>query len=141
MKKLLPLLLPAAVLALASCSSEPSDWRPDKKVSLDMIPPGTRPSDNFDQSTDEAPSADKGGAIPRPLNSGRPSSEGKNVTPGEVMSADTQEGQAETKEDQDARKRARGQETPPDAAAGAVEPSGQGQVSQSKGTSGSGDKQ
>lgn len=99
MKKLLPVLLPAAVLALASCSSEPSDWRPDKKVSLDMIPPGTRPSDNFDQATDQAPSADKGGAIPRPVNSGVQPDHVENPTPAEVMSADTQEGTAQPRDE------------------------------------------
>ena len=121
MKKLLLLLLPAAVLALASCSSEPSDWRPDKKVSLDMIPPGTRPSDNFDQGTNEAPSADKGGAIPRPLNSGVKPDHIENPTPAQVMTADTQEGTAETKPEQNARKRARGQEPTPNAQIGAPE--------------------
>lgn len=101
MKKLLPVLLPAAVLALASCSSEPSDWRPDKKVSLDMIPPGTRPSDNFDQGTNEAPSSDKGGAIPRPVNSTLVPGGSHTVTPGEVMSSDTQEGTAQPRGDRD----------------------------------------
>lgn len=48
------LLCLAAGLALASCSSEPSDWRPDKKVSLDVVAPGTRSSDNFDQPAQEA---------------------------------------------------------------------------------------
>ena len=49
--KLTPTLLLAvatASLALASCSSEPSDWRPDQKVSVDMVEPGTRPTDNYD---------------------------------------------------------------------------------------------
>ena len=47
------LLLAAATasLALSSCSSEPSDWRPDNKVSVDMVEPGTRESENFDHST------------------------------------------------------------------------------------------
>ena len=59
----------AASLALTSCSSEPSDWRPDDKVSLDMIAPGTRPSDNFDQNTVYAPNQAKGGAITKPISS------------------------------------------------------------------------
>ncbi|MDB5236128.1 MAG: hypothetical protein JWR44_3121 [Hymenobacter sp.] len=64
------LLATAAVsLALTSCSSEPSDWRPDDKVSDDMIAPGTRPSDNFDQNTDYAPNQAKGGAITKPISS------------------------------------------------------------------------
>ena len=40
----------AATLALTSCSSEPSDWRPDEKVSTDLVAPGTRDSENFDHS-------------------------------------------------------------------------------------------
>ena len=42
------LALATAALALSSCSSEPSDWRPDEKVSTDMVEPGTRDTDNFD---------------------------------------------------------------------------------------------
>lgn len=42
------LLALAASATLAACSSEPSDWRPDDKVSLDQVAPGTRTSDNFD---------------------------------------------------------------------------------------------
>ncbi|MVN78350.1 hypothetical protein GO988_18625 [Hymenobacter sp. HMF4947] len=93
MKKLLSYLAPAAVVLLASCSSEPSDWRPDQKVSLDQIAPGTRPSDNFDQGTDAAPNQAKGGAITKPTNS---SMNIKRAAPtaGAVQTADTQEGTA-----------------------------------------------
>jgi predicted component of type VI protein secretion system len=63
------LAVATASLALASCSSEPSDWRPDDKVSLDMIAPGTRPTDNFDQNTPYAPNQAKGGAITKPISS------------------------------------------------------------------------
>lgn len=45
------LLLALATVALASCSAEPSDWRPDQKTSLDMVMPGSRDSENFDGST------------------------------------------------------------------------------------------
>ena len=45
------LLLALATVALASCSAEPSDWRPDEKVSVDMVLPGTRATENFDGST------------------------------------------------------------------------------------------
>ena len=41
------LLVALAITALASCSSEPSDWRPDQKVSVDMVEPGTRASESF----------------------------------------------------------------------------------------------
>jgi len=94
MKKLLSFLAPAAVVLLASCSSEPSDWRPDKKVSLDMIAPGTRPSDNFDQATDAAPNQAKGAAITRPVNSSTVLDKRAAPTAGAVQTADTQEGQA-----------------------------------------------
>ncbi|GAB2944519.1 hypothetical protein GCM10027048_06670 [Hymenobacter coalescens] len=64
--KLVSGLAAVALLALASCSSEPSDWRPGQKVSVDMVAPGTRSSDNFDMATD-APSQHKGGAIENPI--------------------------------------------------------------------------
>lgn len=41
------LAVSAATLALTSCSSEPSDWRPEEKVSLDQVAPGTRNDENF----------------------------------------------------------------------------------------------
>ncbi|MCI1188124.1 hypothetical protein MON38_11905 [Hymenobacter sp. DH14] len=44
------LAISAATLALTSCSSEPSDWRPDDKVSTDVVAPGTRDTENFDHS-------------------------------------------------------------------------------------------
>ena len=52
MKLTHPLLLAVATAsrALTSCSSEPSDWRPDQKVSTDLVAPGTRASENFDRS-------------------------------------------------------------------------------------------
>lgn len=78
-------------LFLAACSAEPSDWRADKKVSLDMVEPGSRSSDNFDQHTAAAASQHKGGAIERPISSGvvldgkeKPSAEG-------IISADAQQ--------------------------------------------------
>lgn len=61
--------LAVATLALNACSSEPSDWRADKKVSVDMVEPGGRSSDNFDQHTAESASQHKGGAIEEPISS------------------------------------------------------------------------
>lgn len=55
------------VLALNACSSEPSDWRADKKVSVDMVAPGTRSDENFDLGTDQEPNQAKGGAITEPI--------------------------------------------------------------------------
>lgn len=61
----------AGSLALASCSSEPSDWRPDDKVSVDMVAPGTRSSQNFDVVEDqaEAKAHGNGGVVERPISS------------------------------------------------------------------------
>ena len=96
MKKPLLLLAPAALLFLASCSSEPSDWRPEEKVSLDVVPPGTRVSENFDQNTSAAPSDEKGGAIatPHPVLQGNLT---RRAAPsaGAVMTADTKPENAE----------------------------------------------
>ncbi len=68
-KQLVFSALTVASLALAACSREPSDWRPENKVSLDMVEPGSRSSDNFDQNTAAAADQSKGGAIERPINS------------------------------------------------------------------------
>lgn len=66
-KNLLLSGLALATLTLNACSSEPSDWRPDKKVSTDMIAPGTRPEEDFAAETD--PNQAKGGAIAEPISS------------------------------------------------------------------------
>lgn len=99
MKKFLSYLAPAAVVLLASCSSEPSDWRADKKVSLDLVAPGTRPTDNFDQGTADAPNQAKGAAISRPVNSSTVLDKRAAPSASAVMSADTQEGTAQKTED------------------------------------------
>ena len=51
MKNPLPRLLAFAATALVftACSSEPSDWRPDQKVSHDLVEPGTRSTENFEE--------------------------------------------------------------------------------------------
>jgi hypothetical protein len=91
MKKLLSYLAPAAMLLLASCSTEPSDWTADKKVSLDLVPPGTRISENYDKPVDTAPSLINGGAI---NGSKHILSKDDIPTAGAVMSADVQQGTA-----------------------------------------------
>ncbi|MBC6991872.1 hypothetical protein [Hymenobacter sp. BT491] len=68
-KNLLFSALAVAALALNACSAEPSDWRPENKVSVDLVAPGTRSSDNFDQHTEAAPNQAKGGAIAEPISS------------------------------------------------------------------------
>jgi hypothetical protein len=83
-KNLLLSGLATLALSMTACSSEPSDWRPDKKVSLDQVAPGARSSDNFDQGTAYESNQAKGGAISKPINSalegvdrkGKPSAEG-----------------------------------------------------------------
>ncbi|WP_375435271.1 hypothetical protein [uncultured Hymenobacter sp.] len=68
-KQLVLSALAVATLSFAACSSEPSDWRPENKVSLDMVEPGSRSSDNFDQHTAAAADQSKGAAIERPISS------------------------------------------------------------------------
>lgn len=63
------LALAAAAFILNACSSEPSDWRPDEKVSVDLVPPGTRSDEVFGTDSADMPNAAKGAAIPRPINS------------------------------------------------------------------------
>ena len=43
------LALAATALVFTACSSEPSDWRPDQKVSHDLVEPGTRSTENFEE--------------------------------------------------------------------------------------------
>ena len=90
MKKPLLLLAPAALLFLASCSSEPSDWRPEQKVSLDVVPPGTRVSENFDKS-DNAPRDPAHDPIGTPASEVLQGNLERRAAPkaGVVMSADT----------------------------------------------------
>jgi hypothetical protein len=68
-KNLLLAGVASLALSLSACSSEPSDWRADKKVSLDMVAPGARSSDNFDQGTAYEANQAKGGAITKPVSS------------------------------------------------------------------------
>lgn len=68
-KTLLLSALAVASLALNACSGEPSDLRPEAKVSLDQVAPGARSSDNFDQGTAEESHQAKGGAIAEPVSS------------------------------------------------------------------------
>jgi hypothetical protein len=118
MKKLLSYLAPAAVVLLASCSSEPSDWRPENKVSVDMVEPGTRASDNFDQGTPAAPSQEKAGAISRPVSSGVRLEKRPAPSAGAVMTADTQEGTAAKPGDGATQKKGANDSATPDTAQG-----------------------
>ncbi|RYU81049.1 hypothetical protein [Hymenobacter persicinus] len=74
-KNLLLSGLALATLALNACSSEPSDYRPDKKVSVDMVAPGTRSDEGYAQAergTAEEPNQAKGGAIAHPISNNGP---------------------------------------------------------------------
>ena len=90
MKFLSPRLLAlvTAALALNACSTEPSDWRPDEKVSLDMVAPGTRASEMHASDSADMPNASKGGAIPRPINSSEKLDERAMPNAAQAMSAD-----------------------------------------------------
>ncbi|GAB3842708.1 hypothetical protein [Hymenobacter jeollabukensis] len=82
-------LATVAALALGACSAEPSDWRDDKKVSVDSVPPGTRDTENFDLATD-APSQHKGGAIAEPISQNHDAPQTLDAAAGkhDVMSAE-----------------------------------------------------
>lgn len=88
MKSFTPCLLAlATALTLNACSSEPSDWRPDEKVSIDMVPPGTRSDEVFRTDSVDMPSQAKGGAISRPINSAVKLDERAMPNPAEATSA------------------------------------------------------
>ncbi|PIQ21030.1 MAG: hypothetical protein COW65_11520 [Cytophagales bacterium CG18_big_fil_WC_8_21_14_2_50_42_9] len=53
-KRILTLALIVSGFSLVACSSEPSDLRPEFKVSVDKVPPGTRSSPNLDNATDNS---------------------------------------------------------------------------------------
>jgi hypothetical protein len=53
-KRILTLALVAGSFYLVSCSSEPSDLRPEFKVSVDKVPPGTRSTSNLDNAADNS---------------------------------------------------------------------------------------
>lgn len=53
-KRILTLALIAGGFNLVSCSSEPSDLRPENKVSVDKVPPGTRSTPNLDNAADNS---------------------------------------------------------------------------------------
>ncbi len=53
-KRILTIAFAVGSLSLAACSSEPSDLRPEKKVSLDAVPPGTRSTPNLDNAANKS---------------------------------------------------------------------------------------
>lgn len=90
-KNLLLSGLALATLSLNACSSEPSDWRPDKKVSTDMVAPGHRSSDNFDLGTAAEANQAKGGAIAEPISSHVTLDARRKPSADEAMSADAEQ--------------------------------------------------
>ena len=52
--KLFTLVLALGTTAIMACSSEPSDLRPENKVSVDYVPAGTRNSPNLDNAADNS---------------------------------------------------------------------------------------
>lgn len=86
------LALAVASLAFASCSTEPSDWRPDDKVSHDMVAPGTRASGGIDPDDANEPSQEKGGAIPRPISTESDLDERAKPSADQAMTANAEEG-------------------------------------------------
>jgi hypothetical protein len=53
-KRFLTLAFITGSLTLAACSTEPSDLRPETKVSVDIVPPGTRKTPNLDNAADKS---------------------------------------------------------------------------------------
>jgi len=52
--KAFTLVLVLGAALLGACSSEPSDLRPENKVSVDYVPAGTRDSPNLDNTDDNS---------------------------------------------------------------------------------------
>ncbi len=52
--KALTLALALGTTFMVACSSEPSDLRPENKVSVDYVPAGTRDSPNLDNTDDNS---------------------------------------------------------------------------------------
>ena len=88
------LAISAATLALTSCSSEPSDWRPDEKVSLDMVAPGTRNDENYDHSVPNGSIENTHSPLMEAAKGGNqdPATATTQVTPQSATSANAEEG-------------------------------------------------
>ncbi|MFD2719035.1 hypothetical protein ACFST9_09930 [Hymenobacter monticola] len=88
------LAVATATLALTSCSSEPSDWRPDEKVSLDQVAPGTRNSENFDHSVPNGSIENTHSPLMEAAQGGNqdPATATTQVTPQSATSANAEEG-------------------------------------------------
>ncbi len=83
-KRILILALVAGNLALAACSSEPSDLRPGLKVSVDAVPPGTRNTPNLNNAINRGPH-DKQEEVMLNHDPGANQIEGTNPVPEKVL--------------------------------------------------------
>ncbi|MBH8558623.1 hypothetical protein [Hymenobacter negativus] len=86
------LAVSAATLALTSCSSEPSDWRPDEKVSLDQVAPGTRDDENFDHSVPNGSIENVNSPLMKAAAGQAPETEAKHPAAESAISANAEEG-------------------------------------------------
>ncbi|MBO2008674.1 hypothetical protein [Hymenobacter negativus] len=82
----------AATLALTSCSSEPSDWRPEEKVSDDVVAPGTRDTENFDRSIPNGSIENVHSPLMVAAKEGVTTEGTKKITPESAMSANAEAG-------------------------------------------------
>lgn len=87
------LAVATASLALTSCSSEPSDWQASEKVSLDVVAPGTRDSENFDHSVPNGSIENVGSPLMKAAEAEATGGEEKKVPSAEsAISANAEEG-------------------------------------------------
>ena len=86
------LAVSAATLALTSCSSEPSDWRPDEKVSTDVVAPGTRDDENFDHSVPNGSIENVNTPLMKAAAGEAPENEAKHPAAESAISANAEEG-------------------------------------------------
>jgi len=86
------LAVSAATLALTSCSSEPSDWRPENKVSLDQVAPGTRDDENFDRSIPNGSIENVNSPLMKAAKAGTTATTTSPITPESAISANAEEG-------------------------------------------------
>jgi hypothetical protein len=98
------LAVSAAALALTSCSSEPSDWRPNEKVSLDEVAPGTRDDENFDRSIPNGSIENMHSPLMQAAKAGDVATKTTLVTPESAISANAEEGMRKRGELHDAGK-------------------------------------
>src|SRR6476469_4606438 len=88
------LAVTAATLALTSCSSEPSDWRPDEKVSDDLVAPGTRNDENFSHTVPNGSIENVNSPMMQAAKSAHasPASATTHISPESAMSANAEQG-------------------------------------------------